>query len=455
MADLENSINPTQSTESEAPILAPESTVEIGTPPIFQENTGNFQENSSMEEWIQQQTPSEINLNDTENFSTTTEENSQVVSIPEIFQETNLTPENIDNNSWINNPIEDTSTHTTTQTYAENPIEISVAENPWNTETSPNTEAIQTMDIMNTNTNLTQDSQSSQKEKLAQLIKLREKKAKNIWFSRWILTWIIATLWLWVISIVFAKDQIINFINNSDNIIEIKSWMTANITDLIEDSNEEFTNKEPTNEEINPLDNEEITDENNEENYYENALIKEEYLRQINHITSIWDNKQAIDELNIMLKEIQWSEHPDEELIMLIYTTIDDIENSIASDETNSDINSEVTKISTDTNDKEKEDTKISTEENNETNPSENDITQKDENTITFTHVDNIEDANWVMSPNCNALNCWDYTQTDPENLILCNDFKLKPDMEDNSHRIWSSWVCRYKDPSELVYLNI
>jgi hypothetical protein len=37
----------------------------------------------------------------------------------------------------------------------------------------------------------------------------------------------------------------------------------------------------------------------------------------------------------------------------------------------------------------------------------------------------------------------------------LCEDFKFKPDIDDHAQRIGSSWTCRYKDVSELAYLEI
>ena len=70
----------------------------------------------------------------------------------------------------------------------------------------------------------------------------------------------------------------------------------------------------------------------------------------------------------------------------------------------------------------------------------------------TIKPVNSTEDANWVINPNCEWLSCEDI---DLSSIALCHDFRLKPDMDDNAQRIWKSWVCRYKDVSELAYVEI
>lgn len=72
----------------------------------------------------------------------------------------------------------------------------------------------------------------------------------------------------------------------------------------------------------------------------------------------------------------------------------------------------------------------------------------------TFTPVDSIEEANWVISKDCKELSCWDYSNEYPENLVLCEKFRQKEDMEDDAPRIWHSGACKYKDESELWYLS-
>ena len=72
----------------------------------------------------------------------------------------------------------------------------------------------------------------------------------------------------------------------------------------------------------------------------------------------------------------------------------------------------------------------------------------------TFTPVESEEEANWVMTENCSELSCWDFSNESPENLVLCDQFRQKGDMDDSTPRIWHSGSCRYKDISELWYLS-
>ena len=72
----------------------------------------------------------------------------------------------------------------------------------------------------------------------------------------------------------------------------------------------------------------------------------------------------------------------------------------------------------------------------------------------TFTPVTSVEEANWVMVEWCSELSCWDFTNQLPEEIVLCEEFRQKEDMNDDTPRMWHSGVCRYKDVSELWYLS-
>lgn len=74
---------------------------------------------------------------------------------------------------------------------------------------------------------------------------------------------------------------------------------------------------------------------------------------------------------------------------------------------------------------------------------------------ISYKHVNKVEDANWVMSANCDSLHCGDISEADPEELVLCTEFRQSDKLDDNANRIGSNWICRYKDASELVYLEL
>ena len=72
----------------------------------------------------------------------------------------------------------------------------------------------------------------------------------------------------------------------------------------------------------------------------------------------------------------------------------------------------------------------------------------------TFINVESVEEANRVMSENCSELSCWYYANQQPEDIVLCKQFRLKEDLDEHTARIGSSWSCRYKNSSELWYLS-
>ena len=68
----------------------------------------------------------------------------------------------------------------------------------------------------------------------------------------------------------------------------------------------------------------------------------------------------------------------------------------------------------------------------------------------TFRHVDSPEEANWVLSPNCEDALCGN----DKDSIVMCNEFRLHESLSDDAKRTGSSWICRYKDTSELVFVE-
>ena len=74
---------------------------------------------------------------------------------------------------------------------------------------------------------------------------------------------------------------------------------------------------------------------------------------------------------------------------------------------------------------------------------------------ISYEHVDKVEDANWVMSANCNNLHCGDISEANLNDLVLCTEFRQSDKLDDNANRIGSNWICRYKDASELVHIEL
>lgn len=386
-----------------------------------------------------------------------------------------------------------------------------------------------------------QNSKNEQQEKLVKIIKLREWKAKKVWFSMWMLTGIIVIALVGVASVIFAKDQIINLLQNwfGNN-----PWLSANVVDLSD--NNQIDENVVIDEENIEEDNEDIAESDTDfENQWNNdeSQLREIYLDQLNSILAMWyDNQSTIRQLNEMLQEVKSYENPDQELISLIVGEIEYFEaemqkeswdnedkdnkwisdenianvgkenneksdeslvkneddkeltenetNVVNNEDSQQDVKSKENKddshdeseianssgANNETVDNQQDNENIDNEEvesneeklngytpsnsewNNEINEQNADKIEASETTdgvITYFHVDNPENANRVMSPNCSSLSCGDYTQTKKENLVLCKSFQLKEDMDDSSHRISNSGVCRYKDASELVYLDM
>ena len=238
---------------------------------------------------------------------------------------------------------------------------------------------------------------AAQKEKLLQFLKWQSAKDRKLWYSRWVLSGIMLTLCLVLCSTVIFRDEVVKFL--SQDLVQY-IWSTsyaANILWLAQDDTIR----------VNPIvitdeaDNNELEDEENTEDIEQPA-----------------EEVAELSEENVEPSEENTSEEPAE-----------------LSDEENT------------------EDLEQPAEEVAE--PSEENLEPSDARTFTMVHVNNVELANWVMAPNCNTLACWDYTQVPAEEIVLCAEFRQKADLEDDDIRIWSTWMCRYKDESELVYLSL
>jgi hypothetical protein len=53
------------------------------------------------------------------------------------------------------------------------------------------------------------------------------------------------------------------------------------------------------------------------------------------------------------------------------------------------------------------------------------------------------------MASHCSDLKCYDDKEFSP-----CFTFRLSENLDENANRIWNNWSCRYKDSSELVYVE-
>ena len=331
---------------------------------------------------------------------------------------------------------------------------------------------------------------AAKKEKLAQLLKAEWDKWKKSWFIKWILSWVGISLWILAVSVIFAKDQIVDLLSNNLNL----PFLQASVTDATTDKTDTDLNNQKAEEdediasenENNTTENEEIStetenvtakeDENISENENnsdedanqieeesaseeENNKIFEEYYFQISEIieSDIEDDKK-LDMLEQIHKEILSTTPENEELIKYIDQSVMDIYDKISQWDINEESEDETDISTTDEKleNEKSEDENISEEGN--TNESDTNNESEDENVndsdanewYSITHVNSVEEANWVLPAHCSDLTCYG----EDKEFSPCTSFRLAENLDENSHRIGNGGACRYKDASELVYVE-
>ncbi len=215
-----------------------------------------------------------------------------------------------------------------------------------------------------------QKAKLAQKEKLLQLIKIHESKAQKSWFTKWILSWVVLTACIVAAWCFFAKDQVVDFLNN---LWGEQAPLSANIVNLSENLNEDIENPEV----------EEFSDED-----IENPEVEE------------------FSDEDVENPEVE--EFSDE-----------DIENPEVEEFLDEDI--------------------------------ENPEVEGNNNLYNITRVNSEEEANWVLPSHCSDLTCYG----EDKEFTPCTTFRLSENLDENANRIGKNWVCKYKDPSELVYVEL
>jgi len=267
-----------------------------------------------------------------------------------------------------------------------------------------------------------QKAKLAQKEKIAQLIKVHESKAQKSWFTKWILSGIILTIGIVLVWFILAKDQILNIINESGlsgptlsaNIIDISSNTSDDESLEINDTDEEMADEEITDEEV-------IDDEILDEEILDEETIDDENINN----TEVFTDEFSEDN-DGPIHDITFPEDSDED------TIIDDeiLDNSeIITDETTENIDDEL--IANDTEDSE-------------------DLEIDENNLYTIINVSSEEEANWVLPAHCSDLTCYG----EDKEFTPCTSFRLTESLDENANRIGSNWACRYKDASELVFVQ-
>ncbi len=298
-----------------------------------------------------------------------------------------------------------------------------------------------------------------EQQKLARL-KKHESKAKKSGFASWILSGILLMLLVFTAYCVFAKDQVFNAIDYLNSLMPtniINTNVIENTEVLSNDIEEAEVIEEENIEEIDPI---------------------QEYYNQVDKIVSSEDdqNSKAEELRNILSEVMQKNEETDDELVQYISQTIMDLtinteqSQNEENDENNSEKNIEEETYNSELNNLTEENEEYNAQENPE-NTNEgtneeiieknNEPTETIEETIeenieeniepyTITQVNSEEEANWVLPAHCSDLTCYG----DDNEFTECTSFKMVETLDENSNRISSRWWCKYKDISELVYVE-
>ena len=286
-----------------------------------------------------------------------------------------------------------------------------------------------------------------------------QNKSGNSWFVKWILSGILLTLLVFVAWSLFAKNQVINAVNYLDSLLHINNVNYTNNDPAIENNQ--------NSEEISDTDETEVI----EENLDEINEIQQYYDRIDEILSSENDQETKTELLKNMLTEVMQKNNEIDLLIPYISQNIMDL--TINSEQPQNEENIENQENSEEENNEEEIDNPEPIneieEENNELNDSPQEapeninnetidnsetsdevIEEQNDKGYTITHVNSEEEANWVLPAHCSDLTCYG----EDKEFIECTSFKMVESLDENAHRIWNGWGCRYKDASELVYVE-
>jgi len=302
--------------------------------------------------------------------------------------------------------------------------------------------------VQTTQTSTENNQEKAQKEKLIQLIKVHEIKAQKKWLTKWILYGIALTIWIFALSIIFAKEQILNLLNNQNkNTLPLNASIVELSNENVQDDNEIETDlltwdilltgdvQDSTENDILSEDQDDTETNGTIEN--NNTTQENETIEDTNEDTTALENITLKNEDNT-------SENNDEEINE---NKDNNTENTDNNDENNTELTGNIQW----------------TEELEQTNNEEEITTNNDEestteesnpatgNNYTITHVSSTGEANWVLPTICGEdIFCNNLHET----FTPCIEFKQNEKLNDNANRIWNNWTCRFKDFSELVYIT-
>ena len=352
------------------------------------------------------------NLND-ENVPSSSDNLNQ--NIPENWEEiagqndvlqNETVTENSAEMSWENNGIflwkfENEAINTIGQT-EENQTDTLSNSNPINFQIAPDTDTAQE------NNQETEKAKLAQKEKLIHLIKLHESKANKKWLTKGILIWVLCSIIVLALWVLFAKNQIITLLDD---------WNNHSQNDCISDitPSMDITENEET-----VTENEEVVAENEE------AIAENEEVVAENE-EAVTENEETVAENEEAVTENEEAVAENEEAVTENEETVAENEETVAENEETVTENEETVA------------------ENEET------VAENNESNTSITHVDTPEEANWVLPAHCNDLTCYG----EDKKFSPCTTFKLVENLDENANRIGNNGTCRYKDKSELVYVEL
>ena len=270
-----------------------------------------------------------------------------------------------------------------------------------------------------------------------------------------VLSWVAITACILAVSVIFAKDQIVNLLSDENT---SPTSLEASVVDITPENTNEENNVDNENANEENLDEERNFEENSEDE--EDILADEDDAYKDKNTTEVKylneDDKDTISED----KDENIYEDEDDELFEKYYSEINDIIESDIDEEEKLDLleqilsrnpkNEDLTeyinmnimniynKISQAYSDKEETEDKITEDSNTK-------------ELYTITHVDLTGEANWVLPVHCTDLTCYG----EDKEFSPCTTFKLVENLDENANRIGNNGSCRYKDNSELVYVKL
>ena len=450
MEELENA-NPTMKNSGENP--ANPNSADVENPTIEPESSDFsqlFSENISEEAPVQEDLVQEEPIQQEEISSPAQSEPQEVQSE---LQEAQSESNNTETTTQVTDAT-NTETNVLNPEFTNNENDIQISEHAFDKQIA-NTSLDNHPNIQTPQVTAEQRKAAIEQQKLAWL-KQHEKKARKSWFSSGILSWIILGLLAFFACSLFAREQVIYAMDYLQSLIPIDNitFLNKNINNQTIENAEDLSNIVQA----------EIIEE---ENIEEADDIQTYYDRVDEIISSENDPENKTEQLKNILSEVMEKEEPNEELTQYISQAIDNL--AMDTEDPQNEPNEQNENTESEENTKDNTwDSEFSneTEEENENEfqemwdntdieiSSDSDLTETiEEQNIepyTITHVNSEEEANWVLPAHCSDLTCY----WEDQEFVECTSFRMIETLDENTARVSSRWGCKYKDPSELVYVQ-